>query len=109
MPTSPGFCFIGAVITYSLFVSQFRQVWFDDLAAPPAPSPAASQRRRFAPGARTNWHWHATGQTLPVTDGLARVGAVPATCLDPIWRDDTCERTSCTAPALSASKHCRIR
>ena len=28
---------------------------------------------RFAPGARTNWHSHAVGQTLHVTDGLGMV------------------------------------
>jgi|SRR6478735_189805 quercetin dioxygenase-like cupin family protein len=29
---------------------------------------------RFAPGARTNWHSHAQGQTLYATDGLGLVG-----------------------------------
>jgi quercetin dioxygenase-like cupin family protein len=29
---------------------------------------------RFTPGARTNWHHHAVGQTLHVTDGIGRVG-----------------------------------
>jgi quercetin dioxygenase-like cupin family protein len=29
---------------------------------------------RFAPGARTNWHWHAVGQTLHVTEGVGLVG-----------------------------------
>ncbi|NUQ99816.1 MAG: cupin domain-containing protein [Streptomyces sp.] len=29
---------------------------------------------RFTPGARTNWHSHANGQTLYVTDGLGLVG-----------------------------------
>ncbi|BCY09089.1 cupin domain-containing protein [Actinoplanes sp. L3-i22] len=29
---------------------------------------------RFTPGARTNWHSHAVGQTLHVTEGVALVG-----------------------------------
>ena len=29
---------------------------------------------RFAPGAHTNWHRHAVGQTLHVTDGVGLVG-----------------------------------
>ncbi len=29
---------------------------------------------RFTPGARTNWHSHAVGQTLHVTEGLGLVG-----------------------------------
>jgi quercetin dioxygenase-like cupin family protein len=29
---------------------------------------------RFTPGARTNWHSHALGQTLYVTDGIGLVG-----------------------------------
>ncbi|MFR9779589.1 cupin domain-containing protein [Micromonospora sp. MS34] len=29
---------------------------------------------RFTPGARTNWHSHAVGQTLHVTDGIGLVG-----------------------------------
>src|SRR3979490_200700 len=29
---------------------------------------------RFTPGARTNWHSHAVGQTLHVTDGARLVG-----------------------------------
>jgi quercetin dioxygenase-like cupin family protein len=29
---------------------------------------------RFTPGARTNWHSHALGQTLHVTDGVGFVG-----------------------------------
>jgi quercetin dioxygenase-like cupin family protein len=29
---------------------------------------------RFTPGARTNWHSHAVGQTLHVTDGVGLVG-----------------------------------
>lgn len=29
---------------------------------------------RFTPGARTNWHRHAVGQTLHLTDGVGLVG-----------------------------------
>jgi quercetin dioxygenase-like cupin family protein len=29
---------------------------------------------RFTPGARTNWHSHAVGQTLYITDGMGFVG-----------------------------------
>jgi quercetin dioxygenase-like cupin family protein len=29
---------------------------------------------RFTPGARTNWHSHAVGQTLHVTEGIGLVG-----------------------------------
>ncbi|WP_199506447.1 hypothetical protein [Geodermatophilus sp. TF02-6] len=29
---------------------------------------------RFTPGARTNWHRHAVGQTLHITDGVGLVG-----------------------------------
>lgn len=29
---------------------------------------------RFTPGARTNWHTHAVGQTLHVTEGVGLVG-----------------------------------
>lgn len=30
---------------------------------------------RFTPGARTNWHRHAVGQTLHVTDGVGLAAA----------------------------------
>ena len=49
-------------------------VWFDVLAAPPAPSRLRVNVVRFAPGARTHWHRHAAGQSLRVTQGVARVG-----------------------------------
>lgn len=50
------------------------EVWFDVVAAPPAPSRLRVNTVRFAPGARTHWHSHAAGQTLHVTQGVARVG-----------------------------------
>lgn len=49
-------------------------VWFDVLAAPPAPARLRVNLVRFAPGSRTFWHGHAAGQTLHVTQGVARVG-----------------------------------
>lgn len=49
-------------------------VWFDVVAAPPAPSRLRVNTVRFAPGSRTFWHRHANGQTLHVTEGAARVG-----------------------------------
>ena len=51
-------------------------VWFDVIASPQD----QNQRMvvgvvRFAPGARTAWHSHANGQTLHVTQGVARMQA----------------------------------
>jgi len=45
------------------------EVWFDVVAAPPAPSRLRVNTVRFAPGARTFWHVHASGQTLHVSRG----------------------------------------
>ena len=36
---------------------------------------------RFTPGARTNWHSHAVGQTLHVTDGIGLVQARDGTVI----------------------------
>ena len=36
---------------------------------------------RFTPGARTNWHSHAVGQTLHVTEGVGLVGTRDGTVL----------------------------
>lgn len=49
-------------------------VWFDVLGAPPAPARLRVNTVRFAPGAHTFWHRHVNGQTLHVTEGVARVG-----------------------------------
>ena len=49
-------------------------VWFDVKAAPPPPSRLRVNLVRFAPGSRTFWHVHAAGQSLHVTQGVARVG-----------------------------------
>jgi quercetin dioxygenase-like cupin family protein len=45
---------------------------------------------RFTPGARTNWHSHAVGQTLHVTDGIGLVVTRDGTvirmrCGDTVW------------------------
>jgi len=37
------------------------------------PSRLIASLVRFTPGARTNWHSHAVGQTLHVTDGIGLV------------------------------------
>lgn len=50
-------------------------VWLDVIAAPhEAGQRATVALVRFAPGARTAWHSHAKGQTLHVTEGVARMG-----------------------------------
>jgi quercetin dioxygenase-like cupin family protein len=36
---------------------------------------------RFTPGARTNWHSHAVGQTLHVTDGIGLVATRDGTVI----------------------------
>jgi quercetin dioxygenase-like cupin family protein len=45
---------------------------------------------RFTPGAHTNWHSHAVGQTLHVTDGVGLVGTRDGTVIrmragDTVW------------------------
>lgn len=49
-------------------------VHFDVLGAAPEPGTLRVNRVRFTPGSRTHWHRHAKGQTLHVTQGVARVG-----------------------------------
>jgi quercetin dioxygenase-like cupin family protein len=39
-----------------------------------APSRMTAALVRFTPGARTNWHSHAVGQTLHVSEGVGLVG-----------------------------------
>jgi quercetin dioxygenase-like cupin family protein len=48
-------------------------VWFDVVAAPPAPSRVRVNMVRFSPGARTAWHSHVLGQSLRVTEGVGLV------------------------------------
>ncbi|MEV7794530.1 cupin domain-containing protein [Streptomyces sp. NPDC087512] len=49
-------------------------VYLDMIEAPTAPARLAAALVRFTPGARTNWHSHANGQTLYITDGVGLVG-----------------------------------
>lgn len=50
------------------------EMWFDVIVAGEAPSRLRANRVRFAPGSRTDWHHHAVGQTLHVTEGIALIG-----------------------------------
>ncbi|MEV4656681.1 cupin domain-containing protein [Micromonospora sp. NPDC049301] len=45
------------------------------------PSRMTAALVRFTPGARTNWHSHAVGQTLHVTEGVGVVGTRDGTVL----------------------------
>ena len=51
-------------------------VWFDVLAAPPAPGRLRVNAVHFAPGAHTFWHRHPTGQT-PARHRGSRPGRHP--------------------------------
>jgi quercetin dioxygenase-like cupin family protein len=44
-------------------------VYVDSLSAGPDQARLIAAAVRFTPGARTNWHKHATGQTLHCTEG----------------------------------------
>ncbi len=44
------------------------------IEAPDGPVRLAAALVRFTPGARTNWHSHALGQVLYITDGVGLVG-----------------------------------
>lgn len=49
-------------------------VWVDPIAGPRTDGQRASAAKvRFSPGARSNWHRHALGQTLYVTEGVGLV------------------------------------
>jgi quercetin dioxygenase-like cupin family protein len=49
-------------------------VWVDRIHAPQTVGQRGSSAKvRFAPGARSNWHSHALGQTLHVTEGVGLV------------------------------------
>ena len=51
-------------------------VWMTPIASPQTPGQTMNAGVvRFSPGARTAWHSHPGGQTLYVTDGVARVQA----------------------------------
>ena len=45
------------------------------------PSRMTAALVRFTPGARTNWHSHAVGQTLHVTEGVGLVGVRDGTVI----------------------------
>lgn len=44
------------------------------IEAPAEPARLAAALVRFTPGARTDWHSHANGQILYITDGIGLVG-----------------------------------
>ena len=49
-------------------------VYLNMIEAPAEPARLAAALVRFTPYARTNWHSHALGQTLYITDGVGLVG-----------------------------------
>ncbi|MFE1428224.1 cupin domain-containing protein [Streptomyces fungicidicus] len=49
-------------------------VYLNMIETPADPARLAAALVRFTPGARTNWHSHANGQTLYITDGVGLVG-----------------------------------
>jgi quercetin dioxygenase-like cupin family protein len=48
-------------------------VYMTPIKTPTPPSRLVASLVRFTPGARTNWHSHAVGQTLHCTEGLGYV------------------------------------
>lgn len=56
--------------------------WFDVVYAGQEPSRMRVNLTRFAPGARTDWHHHAVGQTLHVVSGVALVGTRDGTIFE---------------------------
>jgi quercetin dioxygenase-like cupin family protein len=48
-------------------------VWFGALAPKPTEEALNALGVLFAPGARTDWHWHPEGQTLYVVSGAGKV------------------------------------
>ncbi|MEU3784327.1 cupin domain-containing protein [Streptomyces sp900129855] len=57
-------------------------VWWDVIVAGQAPSAMRANLVRFSPGARTNWHSHAVGQTLHVVSGIALIGTRDGTVFE---------------------------
>src|SRR6478609_1123781 len=47
--------------------------WYDVIVRGEPPSRVRVNVVRFAPGARNNWHAHAVGQTVHVTEGIGRI------------------------------------
>jgi quercetin dioxygenase-like cupin family protein len=65
-------------------------VYVDPIKTPEGPSRLTASLVRFTPGARTNWHSHAVGQTLHCTDGIGVVVARDGTTIgirsgDTVW------------------------
>ena len=58
---APASAFTGDVYVTSLYVGQ-------------GPSRLTASLVRFTPGAHTNWHSHAVGQTLHISEGVGLVG-----------------------------------
>ena len=48
-------------------------VYIDPIATPSEASRISASSVHFAPGARTAWHAHPNGQTIFITEGIARV------------------------------------
>ncbi|MCX5079560.1 (R)-mandelonitrile lyase [Streptomyces sp. NPDC001939] len=57
-------------------------VWFDVIYSGEEPSRMRMNMVRFSPGARTDWHHHAVGQTLHVVSGTALIGTRDGTILE---------------------------
>jgi quercetin dioxygenase-like cupin family protein len=51
------------------------QVYIDEITTRAVSSRVRINAVRFSPRARTAWHSHAAGQTLPVTEGVGRAQA----------------------------------
>ena len=65
-------------------------VYVNQVKAPDEPSRLIVGYVRFTPGARTNWHSHALGQTLHATEGVGLVGGRDGTVIrmragDTVW------------------------
>jgi quercetin dioxygenase-like cupin family protein len=56
-------------------------VYMTPISSGTGPSRMTVALVRFTPGARTNWHSHALGQTLHVTEGVGLVGTRDGTVL----------------------------
>ena len=66
------------------------EVYVTPIHAATEPSRLIVALVRFTPGAHTNWHSHAVGQTLHVTDGVGLVGTRDGTVIrmragDTVW------------------------
>jgi quercetin dioxygenase-like cupin family protein len=56
-------------------------VYLDMIQPATEPARLTAALVRFTPGARTNWHSHALGQLLHVTDGVGLIGTRDGTVL----------------------------